>query len=76
MTSKHSFVKDESTSGSNTLLIGQVSDVEGDSFTIKALGSSPQGTYFVSTASGEIFLEIDSDMIEAGNYTVKYVVTE
>ena len=76
MTSKHLFVKDESTSGSKTILIGQVSDIEGDLFTIKPQGSSPPGTNFVSTASGEIFLEIDSDKIEAGNYTVRYVVTE
>ena len=43
---------------------------------MKMEGSSPPGTTFVYQPSGEIFLDIDSEKVQAGNYTVRYVVTE
>ena len=41
------------------------------------MGSSPPGTTFVfEQSSGEIYLDINSESVQAGIYTVDYVVTE
>lgn len=52
-----------------------MSDAEGDQFTVQLVGSAPVGTTFV-TSGEEIFLDIDSEKVKEGNYTIRFVVTE